>query len=34
MEVYRFSRHDDVADQTWGHGLTVFKRELGQMLAP
>src|SRR5262245_45590643 len=33
MDVHRFSRHDDVADQTLGHGLTFFKRELGQMLA-
>ena len=33
MDVYRFSRHDDVADQTLGNGLTFFKRELGQILA-
>jgi hypothetical protein len=33
MEVHRFSRHEALADQAVGHGLTVFKRELGQMLA-
>jgi hypothetical protein len=33
MDVYRFSRHDDVADQTLGNGLTFFKRELGKILA-
>jgi hypothetical protein len=33
LDVHRFSRHDDVADQTLGNGLTFFKRELGQMLA-
>jgi hypothetical protein len=33
MDVHRFSRHDDVADQTLGNGLTFFKRELGQILA-
>ena len=33
MDVHRCSRHDDVADQTVGNGLTFFKRELGQILA-
>ncbi len=33
MDVHRFSRHDDVADQTLGNGLTFFKRELGKILA-
>jgi hypothetical protein len=33
MDVDRFSRHDDVADQTLGNGLTFFKRELGKILA-
>jgi DDE superfamily endonuclease len=33
MDVHRFSRHDDLADQTLGNGLTFFKRELGKILA-
>ena len=33
MDVHRFSRHDDLADQALGNGLTFFKRELGQILA-
>ena len=33
MDVHRFSRHDDLADQTLGDGLPFFKRELGQILA-
>jgi hypothetical protein len=34
MDVHCFSRHDDLADQTLGNGLTFFKRELGKILAP
>jgi hypothetical protein len=30
MDVHRFSRPDDWADQTSGTSLTFFKRELGQ----
>ena len=33
MDVHRFSRHDDLADQALGNGLTFFKRELGKILA-
>jgi hypothetical protein len=33
MDVHRFSRHDDVVDQTLGNSLPFFKRELGQILA-
>src|SRR5262249_34149162 len=33
MDVHRFSRHDDSADQALGNGLTFFKRELGKILA-
>jgi hypothetical protein len=33
LDVYRFSRHNDFADQAWGDGLPFCKRELGQMLA-
>ena len=33
MDVHRFSRDDDVADQTLGNGLTFFTRELGKILA-
>jgi hypothetical protein len=33
MDVHRFSRHHDLADQALGNGLTFFKRELGKMLA-
>jgi hypothetical protein len=33
MDVHRCSRHDDLADQTLGNGLTFFKRELGKILA-
>jgi DDE superfamily endonuclease len=32
LDVHCFSRHDDFADQALGDGLTVFKRELGQIL--
>ena len=32
LDVHGFSRHDDVADQTLGNGLPVFKRERGQIL--
>src|SRR5215510_9490530 len=31
--VHRFSRHDALAEQTWGNGLPFFTRELGQMRA-
>ena len=33
LDVYRFSRHNDFADQALGDGLPFFKRELGQILA-
>jgi hypothetical protein len=33
LDVHRFSRHDDFADQALGYGLTFFKRELGKILA-
>jgi hypothetical protein len=33
MDVHRFSRHDDLADQALGNSLPLFKRELGQILA-
>jgi len=33
MDVHRFSRHDDVADQALGNNLPFFKRELGKVLA-
>ena len=33
MDVHRCSRHNDLADQALGNGLTFFKRELGQILA-
>lgn len=33
MDVHRFSRHDDLADQALGNGLTFFQRELGQIPA-
>ena len=33
MDVHRFSRHDDLADQTSGNSLTFFKRELGKVCA-
>jgi DDE superfamily endonuclease len=33
MDVHRFSRHNDLADQTLGNGLTFCKRELGKILA-
>ena len=33
MDVHRFSRYDDLADQALGNGLTFFKRELCQVLA-
>src|SRR5205809_3994838 len=33
LDVHRFSRHDDLADQALGDGLTFFKRELCKILA-
>jgi len=33
MDVHRCSRHDDLADQALGNGLTFLKRELGKILA-
>ncbi len=33
LDVHRFSRHDDLADQALGDGLTFFKRELCKVLA-
>ena len=33
LDVHRFSRHDDFADQALGYGLPFFKRELGKILA-
>ena len=33
LDVHRFSRHNDFADQALGYGLPFFKRELGQILA-
>src|SRR5215470_8119676 len=33
LDVHRFSRYDDFADQALGDGLTFCKRELGQILA-
>ena len=33
MDVHRCSRHDDLADQALGNGLTFFKRELCKILA-
>ena len=33
MDVHRFSRHHDLADQALGNGLTFCKRELGKILA-
>ena len=33
MDVHRFSRNDDFADQALGYGLTFFKRKLCQILA-
>jgi hypothetical protein len=33
LDVHRFSRHDDFADQALGYGLTFCKRELSKMLA-
>jgi hypothetical protein len=33
LDVYRFARHNDFADQALGDGLPFFKRELGQILA-
>ena len=33
MEVNFFPRDDDFFDQTLGHGLTLFKRELFEMTA-
>jgi hypothetical protein len=33
LDVHRFSRHDDFADQALGYGLPFFKRDLGKILA-
>jgi hypothetical protein len=33
MDVHRFSRHDDLADQALRNGLTFLKRKLGKILA-
>ena len=33
MDVHRFARHDDVADQALGNGLTFCKRELSKIFA-
>jgi hypothetical protein len=33
LDVHRFSRHDDFADQALGDGLTFCKHELGKILA-
>jgi len=33
LDVHRFSRHDDFADQALGYGLTFCKRELSKILA-
>jgi len=33
MDVHRFSRYHDLADQALGNSLTFFKRELGKILA-